>query len=65
RIFAIADTFDAITSNRPYRRGAPVEAARAEIQRCKGSQFDRECVEAFLSFSIEELAALARPAPRP
>src|SRR5512133_2813329 len=65
RIFAIAGTFDAITSNRPYRRGAPVEAARAEIQRCKGSQFDRECVEAFLSFSIEELAALARPAPRP
>jgi putative nucleotidyltransferase with HDIG domain len=65
RIFAIADTFDAITSHRPYRRGAPVEAARAEIQRCKGSQFDRECVEAFLSFSIEELAALARPAPRP
>ncbi|HSM92015.1 MAG TPA: HD domain-containing phosphohydrolase [Anaeromyxobacteraceae bacterium] len=65
RIFSIADTFDAITSNRPYRKGATVEAAREEIRRCRGSQFDRECSEAFLSFSVEELAALARPSPRP
>jgi response regulator RpfG family c-di-GMP phosphodiesterase len=63
RIFAIADTFDAITSNRPYRRGATVEAARAEIERCAGAQFDRACADAFLSFSLEELAALARPVP--
>jgi putative nucleotidyltransferase with HDIG domain len=65
RIFSIADTFDAITSNRPYRRSASVEAARAEIQRCSGVQFDRACAEAFLSFSIDELAALARPNARP
>ncbi|MGB8929976.1 MAG: HD domain-containing phosphohydrolase [Anaeromyxobacteraceae bacterium] len=64
RIFSIADTFDAITSNRPYRRGAPVEAAREEIRRCRGSQFDGECADAFLSFSADELAALARPAAR-
>lgn len=65
RIFAIADTFDAITSDRPYRRGATVEAARAEIERCAGTQFDRTCAEAFLSFSLGELAALARPARNP
>jgi response regulator RpfG family c-di-GMP phosphodiesterase len=65
RIFSIADTFDAITSNRPYRRGATVDAARAEIQRCAGAQFDRECAEAFLSMSLEELATLARPGGRP
>jgi response regulator RpfG family c-di-GMP phosphodiesterase len=64
RIFSIADTFDAITSNRPYRRGASVEAARDEIRRCTGVQFDKECADAFLSFSIEELAALARPGVR-
>jgi len=64
RIFSIADTFDAITSNRPYRRGASVEAAREEIRRCTGLQFDRQCADAFLSFSLEELAALARPAGR-
>jgi response regulator RpfG family c-di-GMP phosphodiesterase len=64
RIFAIADTFDAITSNRPYRKGAPVEAAREEIRRCAGTQFDRACAEAFLSFAPEELAVLARPGGR-
>jgi response regulator RpfG family c-di-GMP phosphodiesterase len=65
RIFSIADTFDAITSNRPYRRGASVDAAREEIRRCAGAQFDRECAEAFLSMSLEELATLARPGGRP
>ena len=65
RIFSIADTFDAITSNRPYRRGATVEAAREEIRRCAGTQFDRACAEAFLSMSTEELALLARPSLRP
>ncbi len=65
RIFSIADTFDAITSNRPYRKGASVEAAREEIRRCAGLQFDRECADAFLSFSLDELASLARPGVRP
>jgi response regulator RpfG family c-di-GMP phosphodiesterase len=58
RIFSIADTFDAMTSNRPYRKGGPVERARDEISRCTGTQFDRACAEAFLSFSLQELAAL-------
>jgi len=64
RIFSIADTFDAITSNRPYRRGATVDAAREEIRRCAGRQFDGACAEAFLSMSADELALLARPGGR-
>ena len=48
RIFAVADTFDAMTSDRPYRRALPWEAARDEIVRHKGTQFDAQVVEAFL-----------------
>jgi putative nucleotidyltransferase with HDIG domain len=54
RIFHIADTFDAITSDRPYRKGRPFEAARAEILRCSGTQFDPACVRAFLEVSQDE-----------
>ncbi len=61
RVFAIADTFDAMTTNRPYRRGLPVEAARAEIARFSGTQFDPRCADAFLSMRPEEIAALAHP----
>jgi HD-GYP domain-containing protein (c-di-GMP phosphodiesterase class II) len=61
RIFAIADTFDAMTTNRPYRRALPADAARAEIRRCTGTQFDPRCAEAFLSMGQDELDALARP----
>jgi len=49
RIFAVADTFDAMTSDRPYRKALPVSAARAEIQKFSGVQFDPQVVEAFLS----------------
>jgi cyclic di-GMP phosphodiesterase len=61
RIFAIADTLDAITSERPYRKGAPMEDARAEVKRCAGTQFDPRCVEAFLSIEPRLLEALRRP----
>jgi putative nucleotidyltransferase with HDIG domain len=60
RIFAIADTFDAMTTNRPYRQGLPAEAARVEIARFSGTQFDPRCADAFLSMRPEEIAALAR-----
>ena len=53
RIFAVADTLDAITSDRPYRRGSPFSAARNEISRCTGTQFDPRVVEAFLSMPSE------------
>ncbi len=61
RIFAIADTFDAMTTTRPYRRGLPAEAARAEIAKCSGTQFDPRCATAFLAISAEEIIALSRP----
>jgi len=61
RIFAVADTFDAMTSDRPYRRGTSFALARSEIARCGGSQFDPRCVEAFLAIDEVALEGLARP----
>ena len=49
RMFSVADTLDAIMSDRPYRPARPVEAARDEIERCRGSQFDPKIVDKFLS----------------
>ena len=49
RIFAIADTLDAITSDRPYRAAQTFGAARDEIVRWSGRQFDPEIVKVFLS----------------
>lgn len=48
RIFSIIDTFDAMTSDRPYRKGLPVHVAMEEIERCGGSQFDPELAGAFV-----------------
>ena len=48
RIAAVADTFDAMTSARPYRPGVPLEATISELRRCAGAQFDPEVVDAFL-----------------
>ncbi|MBZ4401388.1 HD domain-containing protein [Myxococcus sp. MISCRS1] len=48
RIFCIADTVDAITSDRPYRKGRPMSVARDEIRRCAGTQFDPNLADAFL-----------------
>jgi response regulator RpfG family c-di-GMP phosphodiesterase len=65
RIFAIADTLDAITSDRPYRKGQPVEKAREEIRKYRGIQFDPRCVDAFLSLDgriLESLRLPSRPA---
>ena len=47
RIFAICDTYDAIISDRPYRKGQSPDAALTEILRCAGTQFDPKVVEAF------------------
>lgn len=49
RIFAVADTLDAMTSDRPYRRALPFATARAEVERESGHQFDPQVVKVFLS----------------
>ena len=49
RIFSVADTLDAITSDRPYRPAQTVKAAKEEIHRWTGRQFDPEVVKVFLS----------------
>ena len=49
RLFAIADTFDALTSDRPYRQGCSYETARGIIEEESGKQFDPQAVEAFLA----------------
>jgi cyclic di-GMP phosphodiesterase len=48
RIFSVADTLDAMTSNRPYRAAQPLSAARAEIDKWAGRQFDPQVVRVFL-----------------
>jgi len=48
RIFSVADTFDAITSDRPYREKQSLQAARTEITKWSGRQFDPEVVRVFL-----------------
>ncbi len=53
RIFAVADTLDAITSDRPYRKSRSFDAAREEILRCSGTQFDPAVVETFLKIPNE------------
>ncbi|MDB5330095.1 MAG: hypothetical protein JWP03_1246 [Phycisphaerales bacterium] len=49
RIICLADCFDAMTSNRTYRKALPLEVAMIEIRRCSGTQFDPALAEAFLS----------------
>ncbi|MBI3037968.1 GAF domain-containing protein, partial [bacterium] len=49
RIICVADTFDAMTSDRPYRKGLDVNVAIAELKKFSGKQFDPKCVEAFLT----------------
>jgi len=53
RIFAIADTLDAITSDRPYRKARSFDAAREEILTHSGTQFDPNVVEVFLKIPNE------------
>ena len=48
RIFSIADTLDAITSDRPYRAAQTIQVAREEVERFSGRQFDPEVVRIFL-----------------
>jgi response regulator RpfG family c-di-GMP phosphodiesterase len=51
RIVAIADAYDAMTSDRAYRRALPHEVAVSEIERCAGAQFDPELADAFVKLT--------------
>lgn len=55
RIVAIADAFDAMTSDRPYRKGMPLAKAREEIRRCSGVQFDPNLAALFLDVEVGKL----------
>ena len=63
RIVAIADAYDAMTSDRAYRKALPHEIACGEIERCAGSQFDPEIIPVFLA-QIEEFRRLEAVAGR-
>ncbi len=54
RIILIADTFDAMTSTRTYRKGLTYEVAFEELRQFSGSQFDARCVEAFVAGMAKE-----------
>src|SRR4026208_479644 len=65
RIFAVADAFDAITSDRVYRKGRPYEAAVAELDEWAGRQFDPKVVEAFHRVPKEDWEELHRQSLMP
>jgi putative nucleotidyltransferase with HDIG domain len=67
RIFALADAFDAMTSDRPYRKAMSLPDALKEIERCAGGQFDPAIATAFLNLPTERLSAVradAGPLPQ-
>jgi putative nucleotidyltransferase with HDIG domain len=58
RIVAVVDAFDAMTSDRPYRKGMPVDAAFAELEKMAGKQFDPQCAAAFLAIRDQVVEAM-------
>ena len=63
RILALADAFDAMTSERPYRPVMSTEEALNEVKRCTSSQFDPAVVTAFLSARTRLARSLKQPQP--
>ena len=60
RIFAIADAWDALTSDRAYRAAQSCEAARQEMERCAGGQFDPNLIRLFLQVPLANWMDLRR-----
>jgi putative nucleotidyltransferase with HDIG domain len=58
RIVAVADAYEAMLADRPYRAGMPAGEAREQLRRCAGTQFDAVVVEAFLGTLDRELAVV-------
>jgi len=70
RIIAVADTFDAITTNRPYRKAMPIQEARRRLMEGRGTQWDATCVDAIVALIdanelILDPASASRPAMAP
>jgi HD-GYP domain-containing protein (c-di-GMP phosphodiesterase class II) len=63
RILTVVDSYDAMTSYRPYREPMPVSQARKELQRCSGSQFDPSVVAAFLEVLDEQEEMISATSP--
>jgi diguanylate cyclase (GGDEF)-like protein len=63
RILAVADAYEAMIADRPYRAGMAPAAAREELERCSGSQFDPAVVRAFLAALDAEREPAGREAP--
>ncbi len=65
RLFAVIDTLDAMTFDRPYRKALPFDVAKAEIVRMEGSQFDPLAVETFLKeeAALREMTSMEFPRP--
>jgi HD-GYP domain-containing protein (c-di-GMP phosphodiesterase class II) len=61
RLFAVVDAYDAITADRPYRRGAPHSAAIETILRDAGTHFDPHMAAAFAEMMRERLSQRERP----
>jgi HD-GYP domain-containing protein (c-di-GMP phosphodiesterase class II) len=60
RVVSVADAFDAMTSDRPYRARRPIEAAIEEIKRGVRTQFDPVAAEAFVAIPLEHLDRISR-----
>ncbi|HVL88752.1 MAG TPA: HD domain-containing phosphohydrolase [Actinomycetota bacterium] len=53
RMFSVVDAYDAMTADRPYRKGMPPADALAELRRFAGTQFDPDCVDGFEALAVE------------
>jgi HD-GYP domain-containing protein (c-di-GMP phosphodiesterase class II) len=62
RIIAVADAYESMTSDRPYRSALSHEAAQAELCECSGTQFDKRVVQAFLRVLEREGLRVRTPA---
>lgn len=65
KVFAIADTLDAMTSNRPYRPALPIRDAIEEIRRGKGGRYDLQVATAFLDIPVQEWETLRLESTKP
>lgn len=67
RVMAVADTYDAMTSDRPYRKGMPVDKAETILREGAGTQWDPRCVDAFFACldDIHRIKSDYRQRPRP